>query len=70
MYLHFMENADTTETRGRDEWVYNKWGIRPAVVQNMRKDTKLYNDTTDLVHSREVKHGFGFNCIAGKMTMF
>jgi hypothetical protein len=32
MYLHFKENSDTTATRGRDEWVYNKWGIGPAVV--------------------------------------
>jgi hypothetical protein len=69
MYLHFKDNADTSATRGRDEWVYNKWGIRPAVVQRMRKDTKLYNEMTDLVQSREVKHGFGFSCIAGKIVI-
>ncbi len=41
MYLHFAENADNTETQGRPEWVYNKWGIRPDVVVKMRKDRAL-----------------------------
>jgi hypothetical protein len=70
MYLHFKENADTSETKGRDEWVYNKWGVRPAVVEKMRKDRALYSETTDLVHSREVKHGFDFNCIAGEFQLY
>jgi hypothetical protein len=70
MYLHFAENADNTETQGRPEWVYNKWGIRPDVVVKMRKDRALYNETTDLVHSREVKHGFDFNSIAGELFIF
>jgi hypothetical protein len=71
MYLHFAENADNSETQGRPEWVYNKWGIRPEVVVKMRKNRALYNEMTDLVHSREVKHGFdGFNPIAGEIFIF